>query len=79
MELVRKFQDGGAMGGQDAGAALIQGAQAALQNQDCQMAMQVCQVIVQMAGAPQEAPQEAPMDQPVYKMGGKLSRRISRK
>lgn len=88
---VNFFQDGGQMapqggapagpqGGEDPMVMLIQGAQQALQAQDCNMAMQVCQMLVEMAGGAANAPQEsapAPaQDQPVYKMGGKLSRRI---
>lgn len=61
---------------QDPMAMLLQAAAQALQNQDCNMAMQVCQALVQLAqqgqggGAPEEA------GQPVYKKGGKLVRRI---
>lgn len=56
---------------------LLQGAAQALQNQDCNMAMQVCQALVQMAqqgggGAPAEE------GQPVYRKGGRLVRRIKK-
>lgn len=69
--------------GQDPMAMLMQGAQQALQAQDCEVAMQVCQMLLELAGggAPQEAaPAEAapvPAEgEPVYRRGGKLSRRI---
>jgi hypothetical protein len=52
MKLGRKFQEGGAMpagapaaapqGGEDPMAMLLQGAQQAVEAQDCQIAMQVC-------------------------------------
>ncbi len=62
-------------GEQDPMAMLLQAAAQALQNQDCNMAMQVCQALMQMAqqsqgGAPEEA------GQPVYRKGGRLVRRI---
>lgn len=59
---------------QDPMEQLIQAAMQALQTQDCQTAMAVCQALVQAAAPAQEVPQEAP----VYKVGGKLSRRIKR-
>lgn len=54
---------------------LLQVAAQALQSQDCQAAMAVCDALLQLAqgGAPQEAPQEAP----VYGKGGKLLRKVS--
>jgi hypothetical protein len=52
MKLISKFQEGGPMppqggapapqGGEDPMAMLMQGAQQALEGQDCQVAMQVC-------------------------------------
>lgn len=56
---------------------LLQVAAQALQAQDCQAAMAVCDALLQLAqgGAPAE---EAPVEAPVYKMGGKLSRRIKK-
>lgn len=55
---------------------LLMACQQALETQDCNLAMQVCQAILQMlgGGAPEEAPQ-AP-GQPVYRKGGRLSRWI---
>ena len=82
MKLGRKFQAGGPMpaqGGEDPTAMLMQGAQQAVQGQDCEIAMQVCQMLLEMAGAPapEEAPAPAPAEgQPVYRMGGRLLRRI---
>lgn len=69
-------------GGQDPVMQLAQMAQQALQAQDCQAAMAVCQGFMslvqgggQEAGAPAEgAP--APEGAPVYKTGGKLVRRV---
>lgn len=87
---VNYYQEGGAVaapagGGQDPMAMLMQGAQQALQAQDCEVAMQVCQMLLELAGgggAPAEAaPAEAPVaeeTQPVYRMGGRLLRRISK-
>lgn len=59
-------------GGQDPMMQLVQGAAQALQSQDCQLAMQICQVLVQMAqgGAPEE------QTEPVYRKGGQLLRRV---
>lgn len=90
---VKAFQTGGQapvnstapQGGEDPSAVLLQGAQQAVQNQDCQMAMQVCQMLIQAlgGGSAQQEPQEAtpaPAEgEPVYKKGGRLSRRIINK
>lgn len=95
MKLGNKFQAGGPMpagapaqapqGGEDPTAMLLQGAQQAVQGQDCEMAMQVCQMLIEAlggGGSPQEAaPQEAapaPVEgEPVYRRGGRLVRRIN--
>lgn len=95
MKLGNKFQAGGPMpagapapapqGGEDPTAMLMQAAQQAVQRQDCQMAMQVCQMVIEAlggGGGPQEAaPQEAapaPAEgEPVYRRGGRLVRRIN--
>ena len=94
MKLKNKFQEGGAMpagaapqgpeGGQDPMAMLIQGAQQAVQAQDCQIAMQVCQMLLELAGGGAEAAPaesapapEAAQGEPVYRRGGKLLRRIN--
>lgn len=77
----KKFQQGGAMpqsGEQDPQAVLMQGAQQAVQNQDCQIAIQVCQMLLEMMGG-SEAPAPQPeRSEPVYRMGGKLARRIKK-
>jgi hypothetical protein len=74
----QKFQEGGQMG--DPMQQLIQAAAQAVQSQDCQTALQVCQALVEAAsgggGGGQQAPEEAPAEQPVYRKGGKLLRRI---
>lgn len=91
MQFIKKFQEGGAApqaaaqqgGGEDPTAMLMQGAQQAVQNQDCQIAIQVCQMVLEMlggggaeGGAPEEA---APAEgQPVYRRGGKLVRYIKK-
>lgn len=68
MKLGNKFQAGGPMpagapapapqGGEDPTAMLLQGAQQAVQGQDCEIAMQVCQMLIEALGGggnPQEA------------------------
>lgn len=82
---IKKFQEGGQMpaeqmpeqGGQDPLMMLAQGAAQALQSQDCQIAMQVCQGLLQLLeqGA---APQEEQQSEPVFRRGGKLVRRINK-
>ena len=94
MKLKNKFQEGGAMpagapaaapqGGEDPMAMLMQGAQQAIQTQDCQIAMQVCQMLLELAGggapaeaAPAEAAPAPAEGEPVYRRGGRLIRRIN--
>lgn len=95
MKLGNKFQAGGPMpagapaqapqGGEDPTAMLLQGAQQAVQGQDCEMAMQVCQMLIEALGgggspqeaAPQEAAQLQQKGEPVYRRGGRLVRRIN--
>lgn len=98
MRFKNKFQEGGPMpqeqapqggapapqGGGDPMAELVQGAMQAVQSGDCEVAMQVCQMLVELAGggqgAPAPAPEEAPEQaegEPVYRMGGRLVRRIN--
>lgn len=81
------LQEGGAMPAeqpaQDPMQELVAMAAQALQANDPNLAMQVCQALVQMAdqaaqAAPAEQPAEAPAGEPVFKMGGKLVRRISK-
>ena len=70
-------EEQGAGAEQDPMAMLLQAAAQALQNQDCNMSMQVCQALVQMAQQGQDgAPGEA--GQPVYRKGGRLVRRIKK-
>ncbi len=86
-----KFQAGGVVpagagapqGGEDPMAVLIQGAQQAVQGGDCQIAMQVCQMLLELAGggapaegAPAEAAPAPAEGEPVYRRGGRLLRRI---
>lgn len=84
----RKFQEGGAMPEQQAAPAeqqqaqdplmqIAQAAMQALQGQDCNMAMQVCQAFVQLVQSSQGGAAPAPeQSEPVYRTGGKLVRRI---
>ena len=72
-------------GGEDPTAMLLQGAQQAVQGQDCEMAMQVCQMLIEALGgggspkeaAPQEAAPAPAEGEPVYRRGGRLVRRIN--
>lgn len=64
--------------GQDPLMMLAEGAMQALQSQDCQIAMQVCQGLIQLlqqmgGGAPAE-----PQGEPVFRKGGILVRRIKK-
>lgn len=82
------LQEGGPIGPaeqtpQDPMEQLVGMAAQALQNNDPNMAMQVCQALVQMAeqAAQQAPPAEEPAPaggEPVFKKGGKLVRRISK-
>ena len=89
---IGKFQEGGATppqdpaaqpGGGDPMQEILMGCQQAVETQDCQIALQVCQVMLEMAGggaapaeaAPAPAPAEA-QGEPVYRKGGSLVRRI---
>lgn len=83
---VQKFQQGGAMTQapeqQQAAApspeevmqAIVAGAQEAVQTGNAELALQVCQAIVEMAGT--QAPQEAPVYQ---KCGGKMVKKSKKK
>lgn len=58
---------------------IAQVAAQALQNQDCQAAMQVCQAFIQLLQQSQGGGAPAPeQGEPVYRRGGKLVRRISK-
>lgn len=80
---VNLFQTGGAVAApqQDPTAMLVEGATQAVQNQDCQIALQVCQMLLELVGDATPAPAEetaAPQQgEPVYRRGGKLVRRIN--
>lgn len=66
-------------GGQDPLMQLVQMSMQALQSQDCQAAMAVCQAFVQLAqqqGGGAEQPE--PQGEPVYKQGGKFARLIKK-
>ena len=74
---VEQAPEGGAPveeGGEDPLMQLAQAAMQALQSQDCQMAMQVCQAFVQMIQQAQGGAPEQPQGEPVYRKGGKLLR-----
>lgn len=90
---IGKFQEGGAMppqdpavaqGAQDPMAMILEGAMQAIQTQDCQIALQVCQALSEMAGAsaqpaPEAAATTTPAEgEPVYRTGGILVRRIKK-
>ena len=69
---------GAPAGGEDPIMQIAQVAMQALQAQDCEAAMAVCEAFIQLiqqsqGGAPEEA---APEGEPVYRNGGVLSRRI---
>ena len=53
---------------------ILMACQQALETQDCNLAMQICQAIIQMAGGgAQEAPAAPEGAAPVYKKGGRLA------
>ena len=65
-------------GEQDPIMMLAQMSAQALQSQDCQIAMQVCQIFLEIVQQMQgEAPEE-PQGEPVYRKGGVLVRRIKK-
>lgn len=80
------LQEGGAVTPatpQDPMEELVGMAAQALQNNDANLALQVCQMLVQMAeqAAQQAAPEPEPAPaggEPVFGKGGKLVRRISK-
>lgn len=90
MAYIKKFQEGGAAptaapagvpagGEQDPIQMLAEMAMQALQGQDCQMAMQVCEgfvaLIQQAMGGGQAPVGQAPEGEPVFKKGGKIAGR----
>lgn len=60
--------------GQDPIMMIAQAAMQALETQDCNIAMQVCEAFIGLIQGGQGAPAEvgAPVEQPVFKKGGKL-------
>ena len=87
-----KFQQGGAVppaeapaqatpeqgAGQDPIMMLAEMSAQALQNQDCQMALQVCQVFMEIVAQMQGGAQQELQGEPVFKKGGTLIRRIKK-
>lgn len=85
-EKVSKFQEGGPMPAetaqqqpapeqsQDPIVQLVTMAQQALQEQNCEAAMAVCEGLMQLVQGAQQGQQ--PEGQPVYKKGGKLAKVI---
>lgn len=66
-------------GGEDPTQQILMAAQQAVETQDGQLALQVCQALVEMAGGGAPAEPAAPEGQaPVYKKGGRLSRWIQK-
>lgn len=63
---------------QDPIMILAQMSAQALQNQDCQMAMQVCQAFIQLIQQAQGGAPQQPQGEPVFKKGGILVRRIKK-
>ena len=84
----QKFQTGGAVPAQaepapqqveqDPIMMLAQMSAQALQNQDCQMAMQVCQAFLEIVQQMQGSAPEEPQGEPVFRKGGVLVRRIKK-
>ena len=84
----QKFQDGGQVmpaeaapmpaeapqQGGDPMQTLVEAAMAAVQNQDPNMAMEVCMMLLELVGAvPGQAPVGEPQGQPVFRKGGKIA------
>ena len=82
----RKFQEGGpveaapapaAQGGGDPMQMLLELANQALQGQDCNAAMQVCEILLQVVQQAQGGGAPAPTEgEPVFRKGGILTRRV---
>lgn len=65
-------------GGQDPIMMLAQMSAQALQSQDCQLAMQVCQAFIEIVQQMQGGAPEEPQGEPVFRKGGILVRRIKK-
>lgn len=63
---------------QDPMMMLAQMSMQALQSQDCQMAMQVCQAFLELLQQAQGGAPEEPQGEPVFRRGGVLVRRIKK-
>lgn len=71
VEKVKKFQQGGPMpAAGDPMAQLMQVAAEAVQTQNCEAAMAVCQALLQLAQGEGPAPEEAPMEEPTFARHG---------
>lgn len=88
---VKKFQQGGEISpeepaapesapadGQDPLMMLAEAAAQALQAQDCQIAMQVCQGLLAMLEQTSGEAAQAPEGEPVFRKGGVLLRRVKK-
>lgn len=71
--------EGAPAGGSDPMQQILQAAVQAVQNNDGELALQVCAALVQLAqgaaGGPGGAPEGAPEGEPVYRKGGRLAYR----
>lgn len=65
-------------GEQDPMVILAQMSAQAIQSQDCQMAMQVCQAFLEIMQQMQGGAPEEPQGEPVFRKGGVLVRRIKK-
>lgn len=65
-------------GEQDPIMMLAQMSAQAIQSQDCQMAMQVCQAFLEIVQQMQGGAPEEPQGEPVFRKGGTLVRRIKK-
>lgn len=65
-------------GQQDPLMQVAQMAAQALQSQDCNAAMQVCQIFLEMVQQMQGQPEAEPQGEPVFRKGGVLVRRIKK-
>ena len=65
-------------GAQDPMVILAQMSAQAIQSQDCQMAMQVCQAFLEIMQQMQGGAPEEPQGEPVFRKGGVLVRRIKK-
>ena len=65
-------------GEQDPMVILAQMSAQAIQSQDCQMAMQVCQAFLEIIQQMQGGAPEEPQGEPVFRKGGVLVRRIKK-